>query len=265
MSTQPCSAVNGTQIATSTPSTAATRGSERGDVRLRLRDRLVHLPVARDERGATAQRRTSTPGSGLPLDKLERRAASGGQVRHLVLQPELRERGGRVASSDNRRTRAGGDRIGDLLASPPRTVRARTRPSGRSRRPWPRGAPRSTYASARLRADVEAHPAVGHVDAVELLALGVGGELAAEHEVDGQPQLAPLVEQPPRGLGALLLAQRGPDVMALRREEREAHRPADEHRRRRPRGTARGRRSCRSPSRRRRPRRAGAPGPRGST
>ena len=60
-----------------------------------------------------------------------------------------------------------------------------------------------------LRADVEAHPAVGHVDAVDRLHLGVGRERPAGDEVGGEMQLvAAAVEHAAGGLDALLLAQR---------------------------------------------------------
>ncbi len=81
------------------------------------------------------------------------------------------------------------------------------------------------------RTDVEAHPAVGHVDAVELAALGAGVEGLAEDEVDGQAQLvAAAREQLARRIEVLVGAQRSTDRVALHRQEREGHGAADEDR-----------------------------------
>ena len=66
-----------------------------------------------------------------------------------------------------------------------------------------------------------------------------------------------------RELDALLLDQRVAGRVALRAEEAEAHRAADQDRVGDARGSARSRRSCRSPWRRRGPRPAGAAGRRG--
>ena len=179
-------------------------------------------------------------------------------------EPELRERRG--ASRRRRRPWCPAPRRPPRR--PPRVPGGERLELERAHRAVPEDrarAPRSPRRSARPRprADVEAHPAVGHVDAVELPALGVGGERA--RRARGRPAARSL-----RGrrasdalgarLDALLLAQRVADVVALRPEEREAHRAADQHRVGDARGSARSRRSCRSPSRRRRPPRAGAPG-----
>jgi hypothetical protein len=56
----------------------------------------------------------------------------------------------------------------------------------------------SAYSACVRGPDVEAHEALGHVDAVELAPLGVRAERAAGDEVDGQPQpLAALGERAP--------------------------------------------------------------------
>ena len=118
-------------------------------------------------------------GQRLALDQLERRAAAGREVVDPVGEPELRERRGGVAAADDRRRRAS-----------PATASATARVPGRERLELERAhravpehrarAARSPRRSARAvrGADVEAHPAVGHVDAVELAALGVGRERA---------------------------------------------------------------------------------------
>ena len=82
--------------------------------------------------------------------------------------------------------------------------------------------------------DVEPHPAVGHLDGVQGAPLRVGVEAVAEHEVPRQQQPAlrglRLLERPARQLHALLLHQRVAGRDALRAEEREAHRAADQQR-----------------------------------
>ena len=158
---------------TSTPSTDETRGSSACDELLGLGDRLVHLPVAGDERCAPgpdgAHVSASTPGSCLALDQLERRAAAGRQVRDLVGEAELLERRGRVAAADDGRPGRVRDRLGDR----PRAGGERLELE-RAHRPVPEHGPGrarslAPYAARGARADVEAHPAVGHVDAVDRL------------------------------------------------------------------------------------------------
>jgi hypothetical protein len=78
------------------------QGQERLDERLRLADRLVHLPVAGDE-ALAAHREHLDAGERLALDELERGAAAGGQVRHVVGEAELHERRGAVAAADDGR------------------------------------------------------------------------------------------------------------------------------------------------------------------
>ena len=82
------------------------------------------------------------------------------------------------------------------------------------------------------RADVEAHPAVGHLDPVALAALGLGVEAPAEDEVDGELQIAvrPLGALQRLGgqLHPLLLDQRVAGRDPLGAEEAEAHRAADQ-------------------------------------
>ena len=95
----------------------------------------------------------------------------------------------RVAAADDRR-RAGRARHG--LGHRARAGRERLELEGAHRAVPEHGAGAGDLLAVGrggARADVEAHPAVGHVDAVELAALGVGVEGLAEDEVDGQAQL----------------------------------------------------------------------------
>ena len=192
-----------------------------GDEHLGLRLRLVHLPVARDQRRAVTHDSTSTPGSVLP------------SISSSDAPPPV-DRCVTSSSSPNCFSAA-------ALSPPPTTVvpsqattaSATAARAGRERRQLERahravpedgpGAGDDLGVGLRgLRADVEAHPAVGNVDAVDQLRLGVRAERAARDEVDRQMQLALAVgEHAPRGLDALLLAQRVADLVALRREERE--------------------------------------------
>ena len=206
--------------------------------------------------------RAFTPGQFLALDQLERGAAAGREVGDAVGEPELGQRRRGVAAADDRGRLGRGHRLGDG----PGPGRERLELE-RAHRAVPEhgagGRDRRAVALRGARADVEAHPAVGHVDAVERLDLGVGAERAAGDEVGRQLELRRRRAACRRGLDARLLAQRGADVVALGLEEREAHRAADQDRVRASRGTPRARRSCPSPSRRRRPPPAAASGPRG--
>ena len=95
--------------------------------------------------------------------------------------------------------------------------------------------------------DVEPHPAVRHVDAVELAAPRLGGEAIGDHEVARQLQArlgatrraggpaearagGDLGEHVPGVRDVLSVAQRLADRVALGGEEREAHRAADQDR-----------------------------------
>ncbi len=81
-------------------------------------------------------------------------------------------------------------------------------------------------------ADVEAHPALRHVDAVQLPGLGAGLELQAEHQVlrqlEDRVAALRLLEHALGGLDALGLDQRVAGVATLGLEEAEAHRAADQ-------------------------------------
>ncbi len=151
-------------------------------------------------------------------------------MRDLVVEAELGERRGAVSPTDDRDRVGRGDGLGD-----------RARAGGERRqlegahRPVPEHRARRRDLGGvqlgGLRADVEAHEPLGHVDLVALDRLGVGRELLAEHVVDRQAQLvAALLERAARGLDALGLAERGADLVALGLKERVAHRAADEDR-----------------------------------
>ena len=106
-------------------------------------------------------------------------------------RPNCGQRRGGVAAADDGRRRGTRRPPRRPPACRRRTARARRRPSGRSRRPCRRRRCVSAYAPAVSRADVEPHPAVGHVDAVELAALGVGGEaIGRARDRSGSRELA---------------------------------------------------------------------------
>ena len=131
----------------------------------RLQVRLVHLPVRRDDRPSVGRLsrgllQDRDAGERASLEELERGAAAGGQVVERRLQAGLADGGERVAAADDRervgvrRTRA------PPRACPPRTARARTRPSGRSTGSSWRRRRTSANARDRCRADVETHEIV---------------------------------------------------------------------------------------------------------
>jgi hypothetical protein len=194
---------------------------------LGLGDRLVHLPVAGDQRGP-GHASASTPGSGLPSMSS---SAAPPPVERCVTRsarPKRDQRRRAVAAADDRRAVARRDGLRDG----PR-ARGERLELERPHRPVPEHAPGGgDGASVGLRGartDVESHPPFGHVDAVELAPPRLRREAVGEHEVSGQAQLAvPALQQPARRLDALPLAQRVADRMTLGGEERECHRPADE-------------------------------------
>jgi len=189
---------------------------------------IFQLPAISGVRADPPATENLHSGERLALDQLERCAAAGREMGNLVVQPERGQRRGAVASAHDRRAACARDRL-----------RHRTRAGGewrqleRPHRPVPEDRPRARdllrVERRAARADVEPHPAVGDVDAVELATLGVGRELAAQDEIDGQAELR-VAEHPRRGLLTLLLALRVADLVALGGEEREAHGAADQHR-----------------------------------
>ena len=142
---------------------------------LGLLDRLLHLPVRGQVRPALAHvtsfsltspscASAATPGSSLPFQELERRAAPGREPVHVLVEAERDERGRRVAAADDRVRRGGRDRLRDAARPggerlhlerahravpkygscvrrwPPRSARSS---AGRCRGPSSRPAPRS--------------------------------------------------------------------------------------------------------------------------
>ena len=107
---------------------------------------------------------------------------------------------------------------------------------------------------------------VGHVDAVQRRRAASAASRSEITRSTGSSQLRaralPRRERLLRELDVLVRAQRRADRVALRREEREAHRAADQDRVGELAGSGRSRGSCRSPWRRRAPRPAGARDPR---
>ena len=118
-------------------------------------------------------------------------------------------------------------------ACPARTRAFRTCPAARSRRwcaPWKFPALNSSIV---LRADVEAHPAVGRVVDVGDFRRGRIRRFG-EHVVDRQqqPEIALLrfLEQVAREIELVVFDQRFPDRQPLRLQKRVGHGAADEHR-----------------------------------
>ena len=174
-SRRPRSAVNGTQMRDVDAVDRRDPRQQPGDVLLRLGDGLVHLPVARDQRSPASCASTSTPGSVFPSSSSRDAPPPVDMWVTSSGQPELRDRRGRVAAADDRRT--------PTSPRPPRrpprcrrrTARARTRPSGRSRRRSP--APRDDFAYLpRSRARCRGPSSRRGRRRRRAPALGVGGE-----------------------------------------------------------------------------------------
>ncbi len=110
---------------------------------------------------------------------------------------EERERGGRVAAADDRHRVGLGHRLGDRARARGERLELES-----AHRPVPEHRPRVHddlgVAARGARPDVEAHPAVRHVAAVERLRLRAGGELAPQHEVVRQPELLPAAPEDPK-------------------------------------------------------------------
>src|SRR3954451_4855751 len=191
-STIACNAVNGTQMATSAVA-ADTRGSRPWmySSASAIVLYIFQLPAISGVRAASATENLHS-GEGLPLDQLWRRAAARGEMVDLVGETELGERSRAVAAAHDRRPRRCGDRLGDR----PGARRERLQLE-RAHRPIPEYRPGPGdllgIEPGAARPDVEAHPALRHVDAVERLRLGVGRELAAQDEVLRQEQPAALL------------------------------------------------------------------------
>ena len=180
--------VNGTQIATSTPSTAETRGQQRLDVLLGLAPRsctssscprsaaCAAISAAHPGRHATpgaVERRDA--GQRRALDQLERGAAAGREV----VDARPRGRSARARRRSRRRRRPSGPGAAATASATARVPAANGSSSKAPIGPFQNTVPAARDLAARRRAavrgaDVEAHPAVGHVHAVEHAVLGVG-------------------------------------------------------------------------------------------
>ena len=201
------------------PSSASTRGAERGERRrrsptstgrrgssgssssrrsqygVRLRARLVHLPVAGDVRPARrvgqASSSASTPGSALPSSSSSAAPPPVERWSTRSASPNCGERRAGVAAADDRRARRLAPRPRRPRACRPRTAPARTRPSGRSRRPC-----RAFAISCGVRARPSAgrcrgpssRPGTAAPSSYATSASRV--EAVADHEVDRQQQPA---------------------------------------------------------------------------
>ena len=130
----------------------------------------------------------STPGSFSPLHQLQRGAAAGREPVDPVGEPERRQRGGRVAAADHGHRRARRHGLGHRAGSGGERLQLEGAHRARSRTRCPRRRSRSAYSTRRARADVEPHPAVGHLDPVELAALGIGARARARAR--GRPAAA---------------------------------------------------------------------------
>ena len=197
---------------------------QRLDELLGLGDRLVHLPVARDQRRAgpgRAHDSASTPGSVLPsisssdapppVDRWVTLSASPKRwIAAAESPPPTTVVPRRVGDRLGDRARAGGERL--ELERAHRAV------------PEHRAGPRDHH-RVRLggpRTDVEPHHPVGHVDAVDRLRLGVGGEPVGDHEVDRQLEAPPARRR--RRRGSAWRARRPPRRTASRRSRGPARR-----------------------------------------
>ena len=209
-------------------------GSSARDERLGLGDRLVHLPVAGDERRA-AHDSASTPGSGLPsssssdapppVERWSTRSASPNCASAAAESPPPTTvvpgaRGDRLGD----RARAGRERL--ELERAHRAV-PEHRAGGRDLR--------ARSASAVRRPDVEAHPAVGHVDAVELARARrrrrSGRRARGRRAARRRQSRARAVSSARRASSTPSSSHsESPVVVALRAEEGEAHRAADQDR-----------------------------------
>ena len=126
---------NGGQIATSTPSTEDTRGSSAwmNSSASATVLYIFQLPAMNGVREEPAHASASTPGSVLPSISSSDAPPPVERWVTWSARPKLVQRRGRVAAADDGRARRRRDRLGDRAGAAPRTARARTRPSGRSR------------------------------------------------------------------------------------------------------------------------------------
>ena len=206
-------------------------------------DRLVHLPVRRDQRtpchrqlrsSSPASRSASTPGSGLPSISSSDAPPPVDSQLDLVGEPELVQRGARVAAADDRRRVGARDRLGDR----PRAGRER-RHLEDAHRAVPEDRPGGARSRRRRRARVAgpmSRPIIPSGTSTPSIATGSASaeKLAPRTRSVGsasaQSEPAASSSAPGGELDPLLLDQRVADLEALGAEEGEAHRPADQDR-----------------------------------
>mmetsp|Transcript_11079 Transcript_11079/g.26960 ORF Transcript_11079/g.26960 Transcript_11079/m.26960 type:complete len:493 (+) Transcript_11079:174-1652(+) len=127
-------------------------------------------------------------GEHLALEELERRAAAGGDVGHLVGEARLLNRRDGVTAADDGDAVEVGQGVGDAEGALGEGIHLKHTHGT---------VPDDGLALLELRlegrdgvgADVEAHPAVGDGVHGDDLGVGVGGELVGDHHVGGQQQL----------------------------------------------------------------------------
>src|SRR5690242_20167588 len=161
------------------------------------------------------------------LHQFKRRAAPRRDPVDGVRKTELLKGRNRVTPADHGVTGGCCDRLGER--SRPARERLELEGAHRAIPEDSAGAPDPlAEVGDRVAADVEPHPALGHVDAVEQPGLGVRIELPPEAQILGQLEdrvtALGLLQEAPRRLHPLILDQRIAGVPALGLEEAEAHR-----------------------------------------
>src|SRR4051812_10100649 len=191
---------------------------------------IFQLPAMSGMRAIGLLLQRGQPRELLALEVLQARAATGGDVaepRLVDAQPSDRC-GGVTASHDGERVRQCGDRLRDAESAGGERLELehahRTVPEHRLRAVEPVAEQRD-----RRRPDVETFATrrdrVGRYD----VGLGVGAEVVGDNHIGGQYDLAGVEEAPAR-VDLVGFEQRVADVVALRRQEGEAHAAAHEQR-----------------------------------
>ena len=227
-------------MSTSRSSTPATSGTEGGEELLRLRRRLVHLPVARHERAPARRRRSRRriherlhAGQCPALQEFHGGAPTGGYVGEAALQAKGADGRHGVAAAGDRH----GDAAGDGLADGARAGRE-LRDLEQAHRPVPvdraRAAQLVHELGRGLRADVEGHLVGGDAVGAHDARRRAGDRLARHDDVgrDDEPaaRRAGFREDLARD-GDLVAGSLGrADLEALGGEEGVGHGAADQHR-----------------------------------
>ena len=221
--------------------------------------RLVHLPVAGDQRDAAHR----APAACSSASHAGQRALPS--ISSSVAPPPvercvdaiLRGRSAASAAAESPPPTtvvpgAAADGLGDRARAGRERRRARRRPSGRSRTPSRRRrSPRRKRAAVRGPMSRPIQPSGTSTPSSSRRVRVVGARRSPITRSTGSMQLARASragerERCARRLELLLLAQRGADRVTLGAQEREAHRAADQERVGELPGSARSRRSCRS-------------------